>query len=502
VGTAIQALRDHLAPLHDLQAIGLGLHWDQQVMMPPRGAGARAEALASVERLHHEAFTSAETGRLIDDAARETDGLDPDAPEACLVAVTRRDWDKARRVPTDLAAAIARASATGYEAWTRAREASSWGAFAPSFTEMLELKRRYVACFDEFDCAYDALLDDYEHGATTTQVGTVFDRLATELPPLVAAAAEHADRVSDACLHGDFPPADQERLLRRVLPAMGFTEDAWRLDTAIHPFAASYAPDDVRVTTRYDPEFLPEALYSGLHETGHGLYEAGTDPAWTRTPIAGGVSLGLHESQSRLWENMVGRSRSFSRWLLPMLAEAFPAAFGGVDADGYWRAVNRVAPSFIRVEADETTYSLHVILRYELEQDLIEGRLVVADVPDAWNAKMREYLGLEVPDDAAGALQDVHWSAGVLGYFPTYALGNVMAAQIWTAASAALPDLDGQLERGELTPLREWLREHLHRFGRRFTPAETLARVAGGPLDPDPYLAYLRGKVADVYGLA
>src|SRR4051795_10972853 len=233
VGTAIQALRDHLAPLHDLQAIGLGLHWDQQVMMPPKGAGARAEALASVERLHHDAFTSGETGRLIDDAARETDGLDPDSPEACLVAVTRRDWDKARRVPTDLAAAIARASATGYEAWTRAREASSWGAFAPSFTEMLELKRRYVACFDEFDCAYDALLDDYEHGATTMQVGAVFDRLATELPPLVAAApaplptgrprlvaaaAEHADSVSDTCLHGDFPPANQERLLRRVLP--------------------------------------------------------------------------------------------------------------------------------------------------------------------------------------------------------------------------------------------------------------------------------------------
>src|SRR3954447_13148235 len=295
VGSAIQALRDHLAPLHDLQAIGLGLHWDQQTMMPPRGAGARAEALGSVEQLHHEAFTAAETGRLIEAAEREADGLDPESPEACLARVARRDWDKARRVPTELAAAMARASATGYEAWTRAREASSWAAFAPSFEEMLELKRRYVACFDEFACAYDALLDDYEHGATTAQVGTAFARLAEELPPIVADAAAHADRIDDGCLHGDFPPADQEALLRRVLPAMGFTDEAWRLDTAIHPFAASFAPEDVRVTTRYDPAYLPESLFSGMHETGHGLYEAGTDPAWTRTSIAGGVSLGLHE---------------------------------------------------------------------------------------------------------------------------------------------------------------------------------------------------------------
>ena len=496
---AIQALREHLAPLHDLAAVGQGLGWDQQVLMPPRGAEARAEAMASLEQIHHERFVAAETGRLIEAAEKEAAALSEDDPAACLVRVARRDWEKARRVPSELAAAIARASAAGYEVWTRAREASDWALFAPVLSEILELKRRYADCFDTFACRYDALMDDFEPGATTAEVAAVFARLRDGLAPLIAEVAPRADPSDDALLRGDFPVADQERLLRRVLPALGFDPESWRLDTAVHPFAASYAPEDVRVTTRYNPAFLSESLFSGLHEVGHGLYEAGTDPEWRRTPIAGGVSLGLHESQSRLWENLVGRSRPFAEWLLPAVAEVFPGPFAGVEPEAFFRAVNAVAPSLIRVEADEATYSLHVILRFELEQDLVEDRLAVADVPEAWNAKMRDYLGIEVPDDARGALQDVHWSAGIFGYFPTYALGNVMASQIWQAARAALPDLDAQLAAGELAPLREWLREHLHVLGRRFTPAETLRRVAGGPLDPEPYLAYLQAKVGQVY---
>jgi carboxypeptidase Taq len=496
---ALDTLRRRLAEVQDLHAIGMGLEWDQQVMMPPRGASLRAEALATLETLHHERFASEETGRLLEAAQREVDGageIDGD-----LLRVTRRDWEKARRVPTDLKAELARAGATGYAAWTRARAASDWELFRPHLERMLELKARYVECFDGFACAYDVLLDDFEQGTTSAEVAAVFDEVKAGLVPLIADIG-HADRVDDACLHGDFPVERQEALLHRLLPVFGFDAEAWRLDVTVHPFATNLGTSDIRITTRYDPAFFNVAFFGALHETGHGLYEAGSDPALDRTPLVGGASLGLHESQSRLWENVVGRGRPFSAWVLPMLREAFPDRFGAVDVDTYYRAVNRVEPSLIRVEADEATYSLHVILRFELEQEMIEGRLALRDLPEAWNARMREYLGVEVPDDARGVLQDVHWSAGLIGYFPTYALGNIMAAQIWEIVRGERPTLDAEIGHGDLAPLRDWLAARLYRHGRRRTPKETLANVlGGGALDAGPYLAYLRGKLGAIYGL-
>ncbi len=505
---AMQELRERLAEVSDLEQAASTLQWDQQTMMPRAGAPARAEQLATLETVLHERATSSLIGTLLDRAAAEVAGEPSESDAASLVRVARRDYEKARRVPGELKAEMARSASLGQEAWERARAQSDFALFRPHLERGLELKRRYVECFaGEFDCAYDALLDDFEPGTRTAEVAAVFEQLKAGLVPLIAAIAERVGTLSEeeeaasSPLHGAFPADQQRALMLGILPRLGFDPAGWRLDEAAHPFATG-TPGDVRLTTRYEEDHLGMALYSGLHECGHGLYEAGVAPELARTPLGSGVSLGLHESQSRLWENVVGRSRPFCAWVLPQLRAAFPSQFAGVEVEELFRAANRVRPSLIRVEADEATYSLHVILRFELEQELIEGRLAVADLPEAWNARMRDYLGVEVPDDARGVLQDVHWSAGLFGYFPTYALGNIISLQIWERARAELPDLDVRIERGELAPLREWLREHLHRYGRKFTPGETLVLAAGAPLDVGPYLGYLREKLGVVYGLA
>lgn len=503
MAAALDALRTRLAEVSDLGAVTLGLAWDQQVMMPPGGAALRAEALATMETLSHERFASDEVGRMLDAADAEL-GAPDDSFAGSLVRVARRDWDKARRVPSELKAELARTTALAYEAWTEARARSDYEIFKPHLGKVLELRRRYADCFGEAECAYDALLDDFEPGMTTAEVARVFAELRDGLVPLIADVARVADRVDDSMLHSDFPVDRQERLVRRAAVALGFDPRHWRLDSTVHPFAAGFGTQDIRVTTRYDPAFFPTALFGVLHETGHGLYEAGSDPSLDRTPLVGGVSLGLHESQSRLWENFVGRGRPFSGWLLDLLREERPETFAAVEPDAYYAAVNRVAPSLIRVEADEATYSLHIIIRFELEQDMVEGRVSLDDLPEAWNAKYAEYLGLEVPDAASGILQDVHWSDGAMGYFPTYALGNVMAAQIWDVARENLPSLDDELARGETAHLRAWLTERLYRHGRIRTPRETLALATGGTgeLDARPYLAYLREKLGAIYGLS
>jgi carboxypeptidase Taq len=466
----IEELRVRMAELIDLRSASNLLEWDQQTMMPPRGAGYRAESLATLERISHAMFTSAETGALIDAAARELNSAPETSDDASLVSVVRRRWEKARRVPSALAADLARASSVGHNAWIAARENSDYAAFAPYLKRNLELARRYVDCFDGFECAYDALLDDFEPGMKTTHVSRLFDELKAELLPLIVTLGEHSDRVQDTLLHGHFPIDAQRRLASGVLELMGFDPASWRMDEAIHPFAMGLNVHDVRITTRWSESFLPSALYSVMHECGHGLYEAGIAPALERTPLGQVESLGIHESQSRMWENMVGRSRGFS-------------------------------PSHIRVEADEATYGLHIILRFELEQSLIEGRVSVEELPEAWNALTMEYLGLDVPDDAHGVLQDVHWSGGAIGYFPTYALGNLIAGQLWERAHADIPDLDEQIAAAELLGLREWLREHVHRHGAKFTMPELLERVVGEPIAVAPFVTYLKAKLSDVYGL-
>ncbi|MDQ6842347.1 MAG: carboxypeptidase M32 [Actinomycetota bacterium] len=498
----IKQLRERLGGVSDLRdALGL-LEWDQQTMMPARGAAARAESLATLGRLSHEMFISAETGHLLEAAAGDLNGeLDGDSDDARLVEVVRRRWEKDRRVPADLAAEIARAGSIGYEAWVSARRDSDFAAFAPHLERNLELARRYVDCFEGFDAPYDALLDDYEPGMKAADVTRLFNELKRELVPLIATVAEHADRIDDSVLHRNVPVERQRALVLDVIELMGFNPEAWRLDDAVHPFATGFGRDDVRITTRWDESYFPMSLFGAMHECGHGLYEAGIAQSLQRTPLGHGESLGLHESQSRMWENMVGRGKAFSGVLAQRIAQSFGESFTDLDPDALFRAVNQVKPSFIRVEADEATYGLHIILRFELEQELIDGRLQVRELREAWNARFKEYLGLDVPDDSQGVLQDVHWSGGAIGYFSTYALGNLIAGELWERAHADLPDLEAQLASGELSGLREWLREHVHRHGSKFSATELLERVAGGPISVAPFVSYLKDKLSAAYGI-
>lgn len=488
-----EELKLRVAQIGDLRRVAGLLFWDQQTMMPPAGAAVRAEQRATLDRMAHELFVADETGRLLEELRPYEESLDADSDEASLVRVTRSDYDKAKRVPPELRSEITRAGSQGLRAWVEAREKSDFEAFRPFLERNLELKQRYVECFEPADEKYDVLLDDYERGMKTAAVRAIFDQLKEELVPLIAAIGERDDPSLDDCLHGDFPVDAQRAFCHEVVERFGLREQAWRLDPTAHPFASGGGIDDIRITTSYHEHDLT-SLFATMHEYGHALYEHQVDPALERTPLGSGVSLGLHESQSRLWENLVGRGRPFWVYLYPRLQETFPKQLRGVELDVFYRAINRVHPSLIRIHADEVTYNLHIILRFELEQELIEGRLPVRELPAAWNARLREYLGLDVPSDAVGVLQDMHWAFGSLGYFPTYSLGNVMSLQIWERLREDLPELDEQIERGEFEDLREWLGDKIHRHGRKFTPVETLARVVGGPMDAGPYLRYLTEK--------
>ena len=480
-----------LAELTDLDALGALLGWDQQTMMPPDGAEARADLMATLAVLAHERQTAPELGRLLDAATPAEE------PETAIVRVARRDHDRARRVPSTLAAEMELAAARAQEPWARARKTSDFALFAPYLERNLELRRRYADCFDGVDHPYDALLDVFEPGLTTVRVREVFAALRAGLVPLVAAIAAAPPA---PVLPGPFAVEAQQQLGLQIARAFGFDDDGWRMDGAVHPFAQSLSSRDIRVTARYDPRDL-NGLFAVMHEMGHGLYERQVDPALRRTTLGTGVSLGVHESQSRLWENLVGRSEPFWRHWGPRLRALCPDAVGSCSDRDLLRAINAVAPSLIRVDADEVTYSLHVILRFELEVAMLEGTLAVADLPEAWSAATADLLGIAVPDDARGALQDIHWAFGEFGYFPTYAIGNIVAAQLWDAMAAEIPDRDGQMAAGDYTAIRAWLGEHVHRPGRTVEPADLLLRVTGSALDPAPLLAQLTTKYSDLYGL-
>jgi carboxypeptidase Taq len=500
--TTITELRTRLAQIQDLRSAAELLGWDQQTKMPPRGAHQRAETIATVARISHEQFTDPEIGRLLEDAAAELNGDDPDSDDARIVLRAAERWNKARMVPDELEADMARAGSMGQEAWVSAREADDFAAFAPYLQRNIDLARRYVECFSankSYECAYDALLDDFDPGTRTADVKRLFDELKGELVPLIADVAQHGFDTSITST--PFAVDSQRQLVAEVLERMGFDRSGWRLDDTVHPFAASVGAGDVRVTTRYFEDYFPTALFGAMHETGHGLYAAGVAPELQRTPLEALDSMSLHESQSRLWENMVGRGKPFSHWVAPRIAALAGGALSDLDGDTLFRVVNRVTPSLIRIEADEATYSLHVILRFEFEQELIEGRLAVLDLPEAWNARMHDYLGVRVPNDADGVLQDVHWSGGLFGYFPTYALGNLISGQLWHQARIDLPDLDDQLAAADCEGLRSWLGEHVHRHGSKFTSRELLERVVGGPIAVAPYVSYLKEKLSDVYGM-
>jgi carboxypeptidase Taq len=488
---ALAELKERLAKLTDLRRTGGVLAWDMTVFMPPGGAPTRAAQLATIEQLVHELEIDDRLGGLFEELEPYAESLPYDSDDASLIRVAHRDWSRARRVPTELAINLVETAANAYEVWVRSREDSDFASFQPWLERIVELRREYVECFAPYDDAYDVLLENYEPGMRTSEIREVFAVLTPELRALVA---EHATDEQDEFMRGPFPIAAQDLLSRELIGAFGATWDQFRLDTTVHPYEITFGLGDVRLTSRYSEGDL-NALFTAMHEAGHGIYEWGVSPTLERTPLCQGASSTLHESQSRLWENIVGRSLPFWRWFFPRLQETFPERLGTVSFESFHRAVNRTRRSFVRVDADETSYGLHVILRFELEQELMSGRLAVADLPAAWNARFEELMGVAVPNDAVGVLQDSHWSGGSFGYFPTYLLGTVLSVQIWEKARAAIPDVEDQIERGEFGELHAWLRENIDALGRKLQPAEVIERVVGGPIDPQPYLAYLREKL-------
>jgi len=488
-------LLQRLGAISDVEHAQYLLSWDEETKMPPQGSVARAEQRATLARIGHELATAPELGELLEELHDFEAEHERESFEASVVRVTRRDYEKQRRVPAELRAEMTRAGSLGYRAWLEAREARDYELFRPHLERQIGLTREYVACHAPYDDPYDVLLDDHEPGMRTVEVDAVFARLRDELVALVGALGAPAD---DSCLRGDFPSERQRAFALELLGRWGMDDESWRLDDTVHPFATSLAYNDIRLTTNLHPETLTGIL-SCLHEFGHGIYERQVDPRYFRTPLASGASSAFHESQSRLWENVVGRAISTWRFFYPRLQETFPQQLADVPLEDFHRALNRVAPSAIRVEADEVTYSLHIILRFELERAMLAGTVTPADLPEAFAGKLRDYLGVEPADIVEGVLQDVHWSDSSFGYFPTYALGNVISIQLWERLTSELGDLDAEFERGEFGSLREWLGEHVHRWGRAFEPPELLERAAGGPLDPEPYIRYLREKVETLY---
>ncbi len=496
----LETLKTKLKEVKNLYSAASVLGWDQQVNMPPGGATARAEQLATLHRMAHEIFTADEIGMLLEELAQAD--YDYDSNEASLVRVVQRDYHKARKLPPELVAEMSRTFSLGQQVWPRARAEKEFSQFEEILTKIVDLNIQKGEAYGYEDCLYDALLDEYEPNVKTAEVNRVFGELKAELVPLVQAIADRADRVDDSFLKQDYDESAQWDFGMIPLKAIGFDFERGRQDKSIHPFTTSFSIDDVRVTTRVHKDLFPSALFSTLHEGGHALYEQNISSDLEGSLLADGTSLGVHESQSRLWENVLGRSREFWQFYYPRLQEFFPDQLSQASLEDFYRAINKVSPSYIRVEADEVTYNLHIFLRFELEQELVEKRLKIVDLPDAWNAKMEEYLGLTPPDDALGVLQDIHWSGGSIGYFPTYALGNVLSLQFYHQTLQDRPDLPEQFSRGEFKPLLNWFRDKIHRHGRKFTANELLERVTGTHrIEAGPYIQYIKQKFSGIYGL-
>lgn len=501
-GPALKRLREALAEVADLNAASLVLGWDQETYMPAGGVEDRAAQLSTLRRLAHERFTSAKLGELLDAAAGEVAGSPYDSDEASLVRVTRRDRELAIRLPAELVAERARAGARARPVWRTARAKSDWNLFAPNMKTTVDLARQVAEATGYEERPYDALLERTEPGLTTAKVETLFAELKAAIIPLLRAVAANGSKVDDSVLKRPCDPGAQARFSVEVIGRLGYDFERGRLDMSAHPFCTGIGQGDVRLTTRTGPTFQDSCVLASVHESGHGMYIQGL-PGWlARSPLWGGASPGIHESQSRLWENMVARSQPFWDFFFEPFRDAFPGSLDDIDASGLFRALNRVQPSYIRVDADELTYNLHILLRFEIENDLLEERLQVSDVPEAWNSKLREYLGLEPPPASQGPLQDIHWCFPSLGGFVGYALGNLASAQLMEAMRAEISDLDASIARGDFALLLGWLRERVHVHGRKFTPDELLQRATGRSLTPEPWIRYVQAKFGQLYGLA
>ncbi len=477
------------------------LGWDERTYMPHGGSAHRAEQMALLARMTHEMATAPQVGELLAAVEGSDVVADPDGEAAANVREIRRSYNRAVKLPKELVEELARTTTRAQQVWQEARAANDFPSFRPWLEKVVDLKRQEAAAVGYRDHPYDALLDEYEPGATTAEITRVFAALRDDLVPLVKAILGSGRKAPHEILEREYPVEAQKTFGETAAKAIGFDFNAGRLDVTTHPFCSGIGPGDCRITTRYNPRHFNESFFGILHEAGHAIYEQGLAPEQFGTPLGSACSLGIHESQSRLWENQVGRGVPFWEHFFPKAQQVFPQALGDVTLERWLFAINDVRPSFIRVEADEATYNMHIILRFELEQALLTGDLKPADVPGAWNEKFRTSFDLTPPNDAKGCLQDIHWSMGGLGYFPTYTLGNLYAAQLMEAARRDLGDLDGDFRRGEFGRLKGWLNEKVHRPGQHWRPGELCRRVTGQSLSHQPLLAYLRGKYAPLYGI-
>ena len=501
---ALARLKELDGEIKTLRGIESTLAWDQQVYMPARGVHGRAEQMAALAALSHQKSTAAEIGSLLESlgATDENPRGDESLPsnDRDLVRAIYRDYVRETRIPESLVTRMARVTSVAQSVWADARNKKEFSLFRPHLEEIVGLTLEVAERLGYEEHPYDALIDQFEPEMRASQIAEVFGDLREGLVPLVRRIGA-ARQVANGFLLKRYPAPEQELFGRKILDAMGFDFSRGRLDQSVHPFTISLGGDDVRITTRYDETYFPTALFGTVHEAGHALYELGFKRENHGTRLADATSLGIHESMSRFWENVVGRSRPFWRHFFPILKEQFPEQLSGVDVEQFYRAVNRVEPSLIRVEADEVTYSLHVILRFELERMLIGKELTVKDLPQAWMEQSRDLLGIVPEDDADGVLQDIHWSGGAIGYFPTYALGNVYGLQFVSKMRADLGDMDELMRAGDLAPIKAWLDKNIHGPGRALTPNELCATITGEPMNARFFVEYLTRKYTDVYGL-
>lgn len=476
------------------------LHWDLETKMPPGGSDGRGYQLATISRIVHLKSTSDEIGELLEDLTSYANQLDPNSDDARLIRVSKRLYRKKSKVPAELIAEIAKVTSDAHIVWVQAREDGKFGDFRPSLEVIVDLKRQYAECFRPFDHIYDPLLDDYEPGLKTAEVQEIFEALRPQQVELLHEIVKRP-QVDDSFLHLNFDESTQWKFGVKVITDFGYDWQRGRQDRAAHPFTQDIGLGDVRITTRFMENYFPSAFFSTTHESGHGIYAQGVDRNLDRTPLADAASLAMHESQSRMYENTIGRSRHFWNHYYPILQDYFPNQLANVSLEAFYKGINKVEPSLIRVEADEATYNLHIMLRLELEIALIEGSIKVKDLPEAWNNSMQQYLGITPPNDSLGVLQDIHWSQGYFGYFSTYALGNLIAAQLWECMTNDIPDLDEQIQRGEFNALTSWMREKIHRHGAKFEPQELVQRITGRKIDQRPYLRYLTNKYTEIYQL-